>query len=119
MDGLKLIPQVFFDAIARVVPGAFCLVCLQAATRAPILQWIFQAVVPPGPLQTSSALWMLVVSVSSYVVGHLMSPAVKYIEWSPRPKSNPSVDQHGDSRANSHEAAARKKRLSRFVLRVA
>jgi hypothetical protein len=90
MDFLKLIPQVFFDVIGRIVPGAFCLVCLQATTESPIFAKVMCMVVPSQELRASSLVWILVVGASAYVTGHFMAPFVRYLERPPAQSSTPA-----------------------------
>lgn len=80
MDVLKLIPQLFFDLIARVVPGIVCLVLLTCLW--PGLDW-------KGFLNTVSAdqldkenIFAFVFFVPlgvGFVIGHLIAPIGKWL----------------------------------------
>jgi hypothetical protein len=64
-----IIPQVFYDLIARIVPGAavlfivLCLFVIPAASDGPLLQWI----------EGGGALLLLVAFLSSYLIGRLLA----------------------------------------------
>ena len=77
MDSLKLIPSVFFDAIARVVPGATAIVAyllLSGPTWSDILG---KTLGPPfaesDALLTATGLLF----VAAYVMGQLLAPLAK------------------------------------------
>jgi hypothetical protein len=97
MEGLKIIPQVFFDLIARVIPGA-----------AGIISYLILFDKTWGQLTSrflgSSTEVGVVLSIfiflgAAYVVGHLLSPAAKYVQrlgerkiFHPAPKEEGSYD---------------------------
>jgi hypothetical protein len=75
-----VIPQVFFDLIARVVPGALAIVLFGTAFR---VNWsAFLNTLKDGPkaVSESAVLWMLTLLVFSYVLGHILSPLSKLLQ---------------------------------------
>jgi hypothetical protein len=80
MDTLRVIPQVFFDLIARVVPGMVGILLFGAALR---LNWqIVFSTLKEGPtvFNESTTLWVLALFVLSYVLGHILSPLGKVLQ---------------------------------------
>jgi hypothetical protein len=83
MDLLQRIPQIFFDVMARIVPGVCLLVLVQAVTERPIIRWMLEAVAPHPELQKSVVVLVLVLTTSAYVAGHLIGPIVQFMETPP------------------------------------
>lgn len=94
MDSLKLIPSVFFDAIARVVPGATAIVAfllISGRTWSQILEnTLGSPFAERDSLLTATGLLLF----SAYVVGQLIAPFAKLAqrigEWKwfkPKPKA--------------------------------
>jgi hypothetical protein len=77
MDSLKLIPSVFFDAIARVVPGATAIVAYLLISGRTWSQILENTLGPPfaesDSLLTATGLLLF----SAYVVGQLIAPFAK------------------------------------------
>ena len=88
MDSLKLIPSVFFDAIARVVPGATAIVAYLLISGRTWSQILENTLGPPfaksDSLLTATGLLLF----SAYVVGQLIAPFAKLAqrigEWKPK-----------------------------------
>ena len=80
MDGLKIIPQVFFDLIARVVPGVvFILIFLKSkeSTWEDFLKAIFGESSFENAISITSLLMLLG---GGYIVGHLIATVAKLIQ---------------------------------------
>jgi len=83
MDALKLVPQLFFDAIGRVVPGAVAFVLWILGDPDASWRWKtflqnaqgLDSKAAPSALLVASTLLL-----GSYVVGHLISPLTKAIQ---------------------------------------
>jgi hypothetical protein len=87
MDSLKLIPSVFFDAIARVVPGAAAIfgylvlftggrLALGHSWSSILERYLGSPFGTKDSLLISAALFML----AAYVVGQLLSPYAKLVQ---------------------------------------
>ena len=114
MDSLKLIPSAFFDAIARVVPGAAAIIAylfFAGETWSQILARYFgSAFAEKEALLTSTVLFFL----SAYVVGQLLSPFAKEVQrigesklFDPKDKAPKAPkDAYDWLRVNNKEAGA-------------
>lgn len=83
MDALKHIPQIFFDAIGRVVPGAvaFALWIVGVPNAAGYWRSFLQGAQGLSSTgEPSSAVALATLMLASYVVGHLLSPLTKLIQ---------------------------------------
>jgi hypothetical protein len=81
VDALKLIPQVFFDLIARVVPGAVAAFIMFYSF--PSLSWTSTlAFIAGGKLSDKNAFGFALIAALtvSYILGQLISPVGKYLE---------------------------------------
>jgi hypothetical protein len=80
MDSLKLIPSVFFDGIARVVPGATAIVAyllLSGSTWSQILEkTLGRSFAESDALLTATGLLFF----AAYVVGQLIAPLAKGVQ---------------------------------------
>ena len=79
MEALKLIPQVFFDLLARVVPGCVGLVSYLVLCKEnweSIVAYIFGRTFA----QESTTLSFLIFLGTGFVVGELLSPAAKMVQ---------------------------------------
>lgn len=79
MDALKVLPQAFFDAIARVVPGltvVFLLAWLEPKCWEKISEAIGKAM---GSRSGDWSPWAL--PAIGFAIGHLLSPGAKFIQW--------------------------------------
>ena len=80
MDALKLIPQLFYDLIARVLPGSVALVLLGLSTDLKLGKWITDFWEGATAIQ-GSALWLgFGFLVAAYLVGQIISPLSDLIE---------------------------------------
>ncbi|KWB61814.1 hypothetical protein [Burkholderia ubonensis] len=91
MDSLKVIPQVFFDLIGRVVPGAVGSVTWLLLTGTTWESWLSVAL-GKSLATDSSVVAILVFLATAYVTGQLLSPVAKLIQrigefFSPEPKA--------------------------------
>jgi len=79
MDKLQLIPQVFFDLIARVIPGAAGIVaCLLLSNTT--WESALNNTLGASFTTNSSTLGFLIFLAASYVAGQVISPAAKLIQ---------------------------------------
>lgn len=78
MDSLKLIPQVFFDLIGRVVPGAVAILAALLLSKATWESWLIAAL--GKTLAESATVSVLMFFVGSYVAGQLLSPLAKVVQ---------------------------------------
>jgi ABC-type multidrug transport system fused ATPase/permease subunit len=79
METLKLIPQVFFDLFARVVPGCVGIISFLTLFR---VNWQLLITYLFGPVfaQESTTLSFLIFIGAGFVVGELLSPAAKMVQ---------------------------------------
>ena len=78
MESLKIIPEIFFDLIARVVPGGVGLVAYLLLSRQSWQSWLNATL---GPLPAGSlSVAILIFLVAAYLVGQLLSPAAKLVQ---------------------------------------
>jgi hypothetical protein len=81
MDGLKIVPQLFFDAIARAVPGATALLLLFAIVGT---DWWRSGLSGVLGGQRSEQYPVTFVTITllflSYLLGHVMSPFTKVVQ---------------------------------------
>ena len=81
MDALKLIPQIFFDVIARIVPGSVAFVILELTVPGGLWARTLERVAAGGVEPRKSATMAALVWLgASYVLGQLTSPAGKVVE---------------------------------------
>jgi hypothetical protein len=104
MDALKLIPQVFFDAIARVVPGGTALALLFTCVPWVATAWQKLLHVSQGMVKEPSTVFSsLSILVCAYAIGHVVSPMTKGIqrvgEWL-LPRTEP---KDGKSRSEKYD----------------
>jgi len=82
MDALRVIPQVFFDLIARMVPGAVAL--FLSALAVPGSWPVLSNGIKSGPqvVQESGALWFVTLFLASYSVGQILAPLARALQSS-------------------------------------
>jgi hypothetical protein len=78
MDSLKLIPQVFFDIIGRVVPGAFAIMAALLLSTATWESWLSATL--GKVLADSPTVSVLIFFAGAYVAGQLLSPLAKLVQ---------------------------------------
>jgi hypothetical protein len=78
MESLKIIPEIFFDLIARVVPGGVGLVAYLLLSGQSWQSWL-NATLGPS-LAGSLSVAILIFLVAAYLVGQLLSPAAKLVQ---------------------------------------
>jgi hypothetical protein len=80
MDALKEIPQIFFDLIARVIPGLLALFVLDCDG---VLQWsrVVSSVSGSRSQESNSfGLSLLIAIAAAYLIGHMLSLISKQLE---------------------------------------
>jgi hypothetical protein len=80
---LGVIPNAYFDLIARVIPGCFFLFAVTRITGGHGISAITDVFLPNDKLKESTPAWLLVVAASGYVLGHALSPIVRFLEEGP------------------------------------
>ncbi len=73
MDSLKLIPEVFYDVLARLTPGLVLLALLPMAFDASLGSAVEKVVVGTQGLSESTVVALSVVVVAGFVTGHLVA----------------------------------------------
>jgi hypothetical protein len=112
MDALKIVPQVFFDLIARVVPGLTAIVLLLSivdCTRAALTIFLFKILTgTPFDNEYPSGLVAISALITAYIVGHLISPFTKLVEDLGRkiPKKIEKASSENYNWLRLHEAEA-------------
>lgn len=74
MEAAKIIPQLFYDLIGRVVPGGLALVGISFAFGRDLAPLLTLPVSSLMPLRDSSLFLATVLLAASYLAGHLLSP---------------------------------------------
>lgn len=80
MDVLKLIPQLFFDLISRVVPGSVAIIMLAAATGTKLGKLTTDFWDGAKAIQESALFLGLGFLVGAYLVGQMISPISDFVE---------------------------------------
>ena len=78
MESLKIIPEIFFDLIARVVPGGVGLVAYLLLSGKSWQSWLDTTL--GSSLAGSPPVAILIFLVAAYLVGQLLSPAAKLVQ---------------------------------------
>ena len=93
MDSLKLIPQIFFDLIGRVVPGTMGILAALLLSKTTWESWL-RATLGQTLATESSLVAIFMFLAAAYVVGQLLSPLAKQIQrvgelrwFKPKPKA--------------------------------
>jgi hypothetical protein len=74
------IPLFFFDLIARVAPGLLLLFGLDHVSDRRVVPALLYVMLPNDKLRESPPAWLLVLAVTGYILGHLISPLVKQLD---------------------------------------
>jgi hypothetical protein len=80
MDASKLIPQLFFDLIARVVPGSLAIIMIAIAANIKLGKLITDFWDGAQAIQESGLFLGLGFFLAAYLIGHLISPIGIWIE---------------------------------------
>jgi hypothetical protein len=80
MEILRLIPQLFHDVIARVIPGSIAIIMVAAATGLKLGKLATDFWDRAGAIQQSALLLAFGFIVAAYVVGQIMSPISDFTE---------------------------------------
>jgi hypothetical protein len=78
MDSLKLIPQIFFDIIGRVVPGAVAILAALLLSGTIWESWL--RTILGEKVAESPGFSMLIYFIGAYVAGQLLSPLAKLVQ---------------------------------------
>ncbi len=81
MDGLKIIPQLFYDLMARIIPGSIAILALTAAgnvTLGQVRDKVFQSV---PTLPDTSLVSITTFLLGAYLMGHLIDSLRDMSEW--------------------------------------
>ncbi len=82
MDALKLIPQLFYDLISRVLPGCVAIILLAASTNLKLGKITADFWEGASAIQESALLLGFGFVVTAYVVGQVLSPISDFVESS-------------------------------------
>jgi hypothetical protein len=107
MDSLKLIPQVFFDLIGRVVPGAVAILAALQLSGTTWESWLRASL--GEKLAESPSGSMFIYLIGAYVVGQLVSPLAKLVQRAgelPSFKPRAKADGYDWLRTHAPEAGA-------------
>jgi hypothetical protein len=95
MDALRLIPSVFFDGIARVVPGVAAIVAYLLISKQSWSQILEKTLGPPFAAAQGLLTATVFLFLAAYIVGQLIAPFAKLVqrigEWKwlrPKPKAD-------------------------------
>jgi len=79
-----VIPNAYFDLIARVIPGCVFLFAINRVSQKNIVSVLIDTFIPYGELRSSTTAWLLVILFAAYVLGHALSPMVRFLEEGPK-----------------------------------
>jgi hypothetical protein len=80
MEGLKVIPQVFFDLIARVIPGAAGIIAYLMLFNKTWEQLVLRFLGQETAQKPNAILSIFIFLGAAYFVGQLISPAAKCVQ---------------------------------------
>lgn len=80
MDTLNLIPQLFFDLIARVVPGSVALIMVAVVADSRLAKLVTDFKNATGIIQGAEIFLGLGFLLVAYLIGHILSPLSAWIE---------------------------------------
>lgn len=80
MDALKLIPQLFYDVISRVIPGVVALVLIAAALGSDLGALVAGPFRGAGALSSSALFLGIGVIGASYIAGQMIAPVSDFHE---------------------------------------
>ncbi len=80
MDALKLIPQLFYDVISRVIPGVVALVLIAAALGSDLGALVAGPFRGAGALSASALFLGVGVIGASYIAGQMIAPVSDFYE---------------------------------------
>jgi hypothetical protein len=121
-SALGVIPNAYFDLIARVMPGCLFLFAINQVSSKNIVALIIDAFVPYGELRGSTTAWLLVTASASYILGHAFSPLVRFLEEGPQwtetvrekfPQKNKNKDnkQQNENNENKQQPVKLRERI--------
>jgi hypothetical protein len=79
MEKTSIVPNQFFDLLARVVPGGVLIYVLERLSGPNLLSGTLEVFVP-NELKKDVVPWLVVLVALSYALGHGLSPLVKLID---------------------------------------
>ena len=74
MDSLKIVPQIFYDLIGRVIPGGVAIFAFATALNFTVGEIINKVLDGIPTFQQSSFVLTMIFLVSAYIIGHLLVP---------------------------------------------
>ncbi|HET9982979.1 MAG TPA: hypothetical protein VFQ38_05315 [Longimicrobiales bacterium] len=80
MDAIKLVPQLFYDVISRVIPGVMALVLIAAALGRDLGAMVVGPFAGAPALQGSALFLSVAVIGAAYIVGQLLGPVSDFFE---------------------------------------
>ncbi len=80
MDVLKLIPQLFYDLISRVLPGGVAIIAITAAVDRKVGKIVIGLLEGIPVIQQSSFFLAMTILTCAYIVGHLIGPLSAFVE---------------------------------------
>ncbi|WP_428307278.1 hypothetical protein [Lacipirellula sp.] len=80
LEHAKIIPQLFFDVIARIVPGALAILAGLLLTGSTWLSLFNTVIAGVGSTESRLVPALLAFGFASYLAGQMMSPAVKTLQ---------------------------------------
>lgn len=84
MQAFGVIPNAYFDLIARVMPGLLLLFGINCVNHKNAISSITDVFIPYGELRGSTTAWLLVILSTGYILGHALSPLVRFLEEGPQ-----------------------------------
>ena len=110
---MKLIPQLFFDLIGRVVPGGVAIALILCYSETALSNWtefMRNSLGLPGKQELPSSYVLFTLLFFAFVVGHVLSPFTKLAEWVgqhyPPGKPKPDSRKYEWLRVNNPDAGA-------------
>jgi len=76
MDGFKVIPQIFYDLMARIIPGVIAILAFTSAAGATLDQVAAKLFQNAPKLSQSSFVLATTFLLVAYLIGHLLSPFI-------------------------------------------
>jgi hypothetical protein len=74
MDGLKIVPQIFYDLIGRVIPGGVAIFAFATSLNLKVGEVINKVLDGTPALQQSSFVLTMIFLIAAYIIGHLIVP---------------------------------------------
>ena len=88
-----VIPNAYFDIIARVIPGLLLLIGINRVTGLNLVT-VVASIFASEKVSESTTAWILIVGTTGYVLGHALSPVVRFLESRPGLLGKPDARTH-------------------------